>query len=308
MELVKISVVIPTYNPGEDIKFLIEKLYNCGYEIIIIDSSSTDNSLEKIKKYYSDVRIIQISKKDFNHGGTRNIGLYESKGEIIVYLTQDALPIDSDSLQCLTRKLIENKEIGMAYGRQIPYPNTGFFGTFARYFNYPPKSKIKSLNDKNTLGIKAIFASNSFAAYKKNVLLQVGGFPSNVILGEDTYVAAKILKLGYKIAYVAEAQVYHSHDYTVWQEFKRYFDTGVFHQREKWLLEEFAKAEGEGLRYVKSEILYAIKNHKAYLLPNIIFRNGIKFLGYRLGRMEKYIPYYVKKRLSMHKEYWDKNY
>jgi len=306
----KISIIIPTYNAGSHINNLFLRLqpylHSEEYEIIVVDSSSTDKTVEVVKSY--GLSPIIIPKTEFNHGGTRNLAALRAKGEILVYLTQDVLPFSEEFIKLLVKPLIDNEAIGLCYGRQIPYSHTSFYGRFARLFNYPKLSMIKSIEDVGELGIKTIFASNSFAAYKKEVLFEVGGFPSNVILGEDTYVAAKIIKKGYKVAYVAEAQVYHSHDYTVWQEFKRYFDTGVFHQREKWLLEEFAKAEGEGLRYVKSEILYAIKNHKAYLLPNIIFRNGIKFLGYRLGRMEKYIPYYVKKRLSMHKGYWDKKY
>ena len=72
---------------------------------------------------------------------------------------------------------------------------------------------------------------------------------------------------GYTLAYVGEAKVYHSHSYTVWEEFKRYFDIGVFHQRENWILNSFGKAEGEGAKYVKSELKFLLKNNAWYLVP-----------------------------------------
>ncbi|WP_342462765.1 glycosyltransferase [Geobacillus sp. FSL K6-0789] len=299
-------MVTPTYNGERYLKHslpILEKyMIDKDYDFVIIDSSSTDKTKELLRKY--DLNIITISKKSFNHGSTRNLGAKLAKGNILVFLTQDAIPT-SNSIENIIKPLIESREVGLAYGRQIPHKDANFYSAFARYFNYPNENSLKSIKDVPYLGIKSIFVSNSFAAYKKDVLFEIGGFPSNVILGEDTYVAAKILKKGYKISYVADAIVYHSHNYSIWQEFKRYFDTGVFHNREKWLLNEFAKAEREGIRYVKSEIAYAFKQKKSYLLPNIIFRNGVRFLGYKLGRMENYIPNFLKSKLSMHKDYWN---
>ena len=99
----------------------------------------------------------------------------------------------------------------------------------ARSFNYPATSRLKGLADAPELGIKVSFISDTFAAYRPAVLKEIGGFPTDVILGEDTYVASKMVLAGWLNAYVADAQVYHSHNYTIVREFKRYFDTGVFH-------------------------------------------------------------------------------
>jgi rhamnosyltransferase len=80
-----------------------------------------------------------------------------------------------------------------------------------------------------------------------------------VIFGEDTVTAGKLLQAGYKVAYVADAPVYHSHSYTAIQEFRRYFDIGVLHIREAWLQEIFGKAGGEGIRFVLSELRYLLR-------------------------------------------------
>jgi rhamnosyltransferase len=303
----KLSIIIPTYNPGILIRNIFETIKSYSQrldsEIIIIDSSSTDGSLDFLEK--ENVKVIRIPKSEFNHGGTRNKAAHLAKGDILVYLTQDAIPVDSHSIEKLIKPLVEDTKIGMAYGRQLPHANADFFGAFARNFNYPEESQIKTLKDVNKLGIKTVFVSNSFAAYRKEYLMEVGGFPTNTILSEDTYVAARMLKKGWAIAYVAEAQVYHSHNYTIIEEFKRYFDIGVFYGREKWILKEFAQAEGEGAKFVLEQLRAIIKEKKYYLIPSFFARNAMKFLGYRLGIYEKIIPLSMKKKISMHKQFWN---
>jgi rhamnosyltransferase len=161
------------------------------------------------------------------------------------------------------------------------------------------------MSDSPKFGIKTAFISNSFAAYRRTALLSVGGFPSNTILSEDTYVAAKMLLAGWKIAYCADAMVYHSHNYGFIEEFKRYFDIGVFHAREPWIRQAFGQAEGEGMRYVRSELKYLwSKDYK--LIPSAILRTILKLLGYKLGFMEQKIPMWLKVHLSMNKQYWNK--
>jgi rhamnosyltransferase len=154
-------------------------------------------------------------------------------------------------------------------------------------------------------GIKTAFLSNSFAAYRVSALKEVGGFPAHVILAEDMIVAAKMLQAGYQVAYAADACVYHSHDYTPWQEFKRYFDIGVLHAKEFWLLETFGAPTGEGKRFVLSEWRYLLK-HALWLLPLSVINTGMKWCGYQMGRHEAYLPEWAKVKLSMYKGYWQK--
>jgi rhamnosyltransferase len=298
----RVSVIIPTYNAEKHLSKLLAKI-NKAYEVIVIDSSSTDRTLEVASQF--NTKLVSINKSEFNHGKTRNLASQYANGDILVFLTQDAIPVDNNSICKLVEVFKTNKNIGVAYGRQIPYDSSSHFGKFARLFNYPQQSKIKTIRDVKTLGIKTVFSSNSFAAYRKDLLEAVGMFPNNVILSEDTYVAAKIIKNGYSVAYVSEAAVYHSHDYSIIQEFKRYFDIGVFYGRENWILREFATAESEGIRFVKEEIQYLIKQRVFHLIPVSIIRNGMKFLGYRLGINEKIIPKKLKKYLSMHSSYWN---
>jgi rhamnosyltransferase len=220
----------------------------------------------------------------------------------LVYLTQDAI-LDSSETIAELLKAFENQEIGAAYGRQLPHVGSTPIEKHARLFNYSGRSSIRTLESREQLGFKSIFISNSFAAYRREALMAVGGFPRDVIFGEDTITAAKLLLAGWKIAYVAEAQVYHSHSYTWRQEFRRYFDIGVLHSREHWLLDEFGHASGEGKRFVLSELRYLWPKH-ILLIPSSLIRTALKLIGYRLGRMEGKLGLAWKRRFSMNRSFW----
>ena len=301
-----VSIIIPTYNAQNYLPTLLEKIKNQSlkeYELIIIDSSSKDETIEIAKEFTDNV--IVIPQNEFDHGGTRAKAAQIAKGEIVVFLTQDALPYDENAIEKII-KIFEDEKVGAAYGRQLSYEDTNLFGKHLREFNYQDNSYIRDKNDISKYGIKTAFLSDSFACYRKSALESIGWFKSDLILGEDTYAGAKLILGDYKLAYVAEAKVYHSHSYTVWQEFKRYFDIGVFHKCESWILESFGKAEGEGMKYIKSEVKYLSENRAWYLLPEWFVRNGMKYLGYKLGQKYEKLPMWMIKKFSMHHRWWNK--
>jgi rhamnosyltransferase len=298
-----VSVIIPTLNAGKLMQELLLALKSqtepC--EILVIDSSSFDNTVEISASF--GAKIIPIKKEEFDHGGTRSLAVGYAGGDILVFLTQDTLPFDRNSL-CNLVIPFEDPEVAAAFGRQLPNTDTSPFGAHLRLFNYPKNSVTRGLADKKVYGIKTPFLSNAFAAYRKSALDQIGGFRDRLILGEDTYAGAKLLLAGYKIAYAADALVYHSHNYTVFQEFRRYFDIGVFHEQERWIIDEFGGAAGEGVKYLRSGIDFLKRTGKKHLLPEFFLRGGMKYLGYNLGRHYDYIPGWLRKRMSMHREWW----
>lgn len=302
-----ISIIIPTYNAQNYlVKLLdsikIQSLKEC--ELIIIDSSSKDDTVKIAKKYTDNV--IVIPQNEFDHGGTRAKAAQLAKGDILVYLTQDALPYNEYTIDNII-KIFKDAKVGAAYGKQISYEDTNLFGKHLREFNYSDNAYIRDRNDISTFGLKTAFLSDSFAAYRKSSLEKIGWFKDGLILGEDTYAGAKLILDNYSLAYVSEAKVYHSHSYSVLQEFKRYFDIGVFHQTENWILESFGKAEGEGMKYVKSEFKYLLDHGTWYLIPEFFVRNGMKYLGYKMGQNYNKLPKWLIKKFSMHHRWWDKN-
>ena len=301
----KIQVIIPIYKPDHKLIELLKKIKEQSIEdipLLIIDSGSNDEYKSEIKNMNCLVKKIDV--KTFNHGGTRQMGadMFPDK-DIYIFLTQDAILANEKSIENIV-KVFDNFNIGCAYGRQLPHKDANLFSSYARLFNYKDKSYIYSMNDKEKYGIKTAFNSNSFAAYRRKALNEIGGFPINTILSEDMYVAAKMLLNKWSVAYCSDAMVYHSHNYTIWQEFKRYFDIGVFHSRESWIKDTFGRAEGEGKKYIISEIKYLIKRNIVLIFPMII-RDIMKFLGFRLGMKERFINKHIKKKISMTKNFWN---
>lgn len=186
-----ISVIIPTYNAVKELEKLLASLrqQNIPCETIVIDSSSTDGTLQVAKQYGASVKI--IDKDAFDHGGTRTLAGKMARGDILIYMTQDALPVDSTSLEKLIEPLTD-RTVGAVYGRQVPRPGASLFGAHLRLFNYPGVSYYRSLTDKNAYGIKAPFLSNSFAAYRKSCLGEIGWFRERLIMGEDTCAGARL--------------------------------------------------------------------------------------------------------------------
>jgi len=242
-----VCLIVPTHNPGPlwpkwMTAVQCQQLIEHG---LVVDSSSSDGT--DFSDLPSHWQCVHIAQADFNHGRTRTMALkYVPEGtEVVVFMTQDALLASSNTLQTLLDAFADPM-VACAYGRQLPNNNATPIAAHARTFNYPSTSRTISMTDQPQLGLKTCFLSNSFAAYRLTDLLALGGFPPDVILGEDMSVAARLLMAGKSMAYVAEACVQHSHNYTLIQEFRRYFDTGVFHARSPWILQAFGEAGGRG--------------------------------------------------------------
>jgi len=300
-----VAVIIPTYQAASYIKPLMESILKQSLQpnyILVIDSSSTDDTVELLKAYAVTVHV--IPKSQFNHGGTRQLAVSLVNADIYVYLTQDAVLAEADSLQKLI-KSFENLQVGAAYGRQLPHEGAGLLGAHLRRFNYPERSELRSLADIRRLGLRTCANSNSFAAYRAIALQAVDGFPSNVIFGEDVYTAARLVQAGWWIAYCAEARVYHSHDYTLAEDGRRYFDIGVFHAQNMWILRQFQSPSRLGRRYVLSELKWCWTRGAYLSCVASIIHSGMKWVSYRLGRQYHCLPNRLRRYFSLNPKYWD---
>lgn len=300
-----VKVIIPTLNAANDWPLFAPALLACVQpeQVLILDSESSDRTVDLARA--AGFQLCSVERAKFNHGGTRQAAAEMlDDADILVYMTQDAVFAGRKSLSNLLAPF-NDPRIGAVCGRQLARPGAQAIETHARTFNYPATSDVRSLASRKKLGIKTVFMSNSFAAYRRSALMSVGGFPAHVIFGEDSVTAARLLLAGYHIAYVADACVYHSHAYSPMQEFKRYFDIGVLHSRERWLLEEFGQANGEGRRFVVSELRY-LWQRCPLQIPSALLRTGMKLLGYRLGRVESQLAPAIKRQLSMHPRFWAK--
>lgn len=300
-----IAVIILTYNAVNTINLLLSKIGQQSFQptkIIVVDSSSTDQTLEKIKKF-PQVKLVTIKKNAFDHGTTRKFATTLIDADFYIFLTQDAIPANKEAFYNLMQAF-NDPRVGCAYGRQLPNPDAAPIASHIRLFNYPAESSVKSLADRDKYGYKTLFNSDSFAAYRKSALLEVDNFPEKTILCEDTYVAAKMLLAGWKVAYQASAEVFHSHNYSLFQYMKFCFDIGVFHKKNPWILENFSGLNSEGFRYFKSELYYCYAKGKYLTIFKSCLKQVMSFVGYKLGKHYQIIPNNFRKKLSLCSFYW----
>jgi rhamnosyltransferase len=224
---------------------------------------------------------INIDKKEFNHANTRNLALnYEA--DFYLFMTQDAMPYDEFLVENLL-KAFENDDVVVAYARQIPYKDADAIEVFARATNYPPNSKIKSKDDLPTMGIKTFFCSDSCAMYRASYFKEVSGFKKDLHTNEDMEFAARAIMDGKKVAYAADAKVYHSHTFTCKDIWKRYRAIGKFFTENNWILKEVAKyhkAESTGINQALRELKYLLKE-SPWSIPRSCLHSLIKFIAFK---------------------------
>lgn len=295
-----IGVAIFTLNAKEHLPFCLPPLLNSPLKpkVLVVDSASTDGTGELAKEMGADV--LHIPKGSFNHGLTREKARLALGTDIVVMVTQDAYAENKETLEKLIEP-IRSQKAALSYGRQLS-KSEDIFESFPREFNYPKESHIRSFEDQDLYGSYINFFSDSFGAYSNATLDEIGGFPE-CLLGEDAIVCAKLLQKGYRVAYVAEAKVFHSHSYTALQEFKRYFDTGLVRAEFAPLLQAGGSDEKRGSKYAYA-FLKALKGKSYLLLPKGFLHLGAKFAGYKLGTLARNWPTFLKKSFSSQKYYW----
>jgi rhamnosyltransferase len=280
--IMKITLIIPTLNAGHCLGNLLSGLREqdtAPVEIIIIDSSSEDNTVRIAESFGG--KTIVVPRKSFNHGKTRNVAAREAKGDVLAFMTQDALPFDNSLLRVLTAPLGQ-PDIAATFGRQIPKPDAPLPEVFARAFNYPDVPSVKGISDTGEYGIKTFFFSNVCSAIKRDLFFKAGMFPENIRLNEDMLLAAKFMISGYKVSYVPEAKVFHSHNFSLLNQFRRYYNIAASLRRNSWIL-EYARPEGEGIRFMKEQASFLLKHRGYRWIPYVFLDSLAKYAGYRMG-------------------------
>ncbi len=318
MDTRTIDVIIPVCKPGP----VFEKLIN-GLErqtkrpsrIILMNTEKAWWDAAPIEREHYEngqtpegipVLLCHIRAEAYDHGGTRDFAARLSNADILVFMTQDAVPADEYLLENLTASL--SGRTAAAYARQLPQEGCRFLEKYTRSFNYGSASRLKTKEDLDILGIKTYFCSNVCAAYVRDIYLKQGGFEKKTIFNEDMIYAAGLIQSGYEVSYEAQARVIHSHNYSALQQFHRNFDLAVS-QSDHAEIFDAVPSEKEGIRMVMSTVSYLIRVGKAYLIPELIWQSGWKYLGYFLGKRYRHLPKKIVLCCSMNKKYWqDKNF
>lgn len=306
MNDVRVSVVIPIYKPDKEmLKTQISMLMSQTIkpvEIIIVHTAPSEDMADI--KQISTVKYYAISKKEFDHALTRDKALRRSTGDLVMFLTQDAVIRNEHLIEELV-KPFENKMVAITYARQLPREKADYIEKYTRLFNYPPHDIVKSKQSIKTLGIKAYFCSDVCSCYKKGVYLTLGGFASPAIFNEDMVMAYEAITNDYLVYYASHAQVVHSHSYTFKEEFKRSFDMGVSQKDFEYVFESVS-SEKEGVGYVKTLTLKLLRSARFNLIFKLFVSCVSRYLGYLSGRNYKKLPMRLVRKLSNDPGFFDR--
>jgi len=239
----KASVFIPTLNGGELLKRVIERVKEQVapwlFEIVVIDSGSTDGTLEWMKADPM-VRVHEICKSEFQHGKTRNLGVSLSEGENIAFLTHDALPVNKNWLYNLVTTLENFPNSAGVFGKHLPYPDADAFTKRDLENHFKIFDELPVCVDKNTnLELynkkdlswkqKLHFYSDNNSCMRRSVWEKIP-YPE-IDFGEDQAWAWEIIEAGYGKVYARDAVVYHSHDYCPEETFRRCLEEASFFRK-----------------------------------------------------------------------------
>ena len=286
MKNIDISIIILTKNEVKNIENCLNEVFSqhCPFniEVIVIDSGSTDGTIEAIQKF--PVRLIRIKPVQFHHAITRNYGASLAKGEILVYLGGDACPCNNIWLSKLI-SCLDEMNVAAVYGKQIPSHGINPVNQFRLSWNYGERKIIKSHINIQSYGTRAYYFSTVNCAIRKSIWEKFN-FPENVPVYEDNAFIKNVINTGYKVVYEPEAQVYHGHNYSIPEILQRYFDTGFIYnylgvfERSK----ENNKINKEGILYLKKGISYLFDNGHFYWIPYFILYTALGFVGLNLGK------------------------
>lgn len=295
------SIIILTKNAGERFRNLLISLNNQSFrrfEIVIVDSGSTDDTLDVAKKF--GCKIHRIRPEEFHHSRTRNLGAELASGDYLIFITQDAMPLDGQFLESIIISIQQDNVAGV-YGRQIAYPDANPIEKFFYNYFYPSERKVISLQDYESLTefyVSNVFISDVCSAIKKEVWGKIG-FDESIIMAEDKKWAIDVLRAGYNLVYEPEAVVYHSHKYSIVSGFKRRFDDGVAMKQ----ICDSGGGTSKGMDYLVNEMRYLLRRHKKWV-PYALVYDFARFAGFGLGRNYKRIPGPLRRRVSKHKDWW----
>lgn len=300
----EVDVLIPVYRPDGKLTELLKRLKMQNYPIhrVILMNTEEKHFPAELTGIWDRVEVYHLAKEEFDHGGTRDRGVRMSTADLVICMTQDAMPADETLIEELV-KPFDDPEVWAAYARQLPNEDCREVEKYTRSFNYPEQSMVKTKEDLDRLGIKTFFCSNVCAAWRREKYLELGGFVKHTIFNEDMILAGTMIKQGGKIAYCAKAKVIHSHNYSAFQQFHRNFDLAV---SQTMYPEVFGgiRSESEGIKLVKKSLSYCIKIGKPWLMIQVVTQSAGKLLGYKMGQRYRSLPMWLILRCTMSPSFW----
>jgi rhamnosyltransferase len=299
-----ISVILLTKNGGDLFGEVLDALFRCDgiadAEVLVIDSGSTDATLDLVSRH-PEARLYRIPPEEFGHGKTRNLGVRLARGQVLVFLVQDATPAP-DFLTRL-RAPLARPQVAGAYARQLPRPWSNPAERLFLGHVYPDAPGIRSLSAEAPHGIRSFFFSNVASAIRRSVWERIP-FDETLIMSEDQQWAKQVVLAGHEIVYEPAAVVLHSHNYPLRDLFRRNFDSGcslvgISH-------DPLTRLAAEELAYVVRGVRSLVCAGEVSWIPYFLLYEGTRALGFSLGQRSHQLPAWIRRSLSLHRYHWDR--
>ncbi len=301
-----ISVVIPVKNGGMDLVRCIDAIARQRVEeqveVVVVDSGSSDGSAERARRLGALVH--HVPPDEFHHGGTRNLGVELSRGETLVFTSQDAVAASENWLALLTAPLGGKATAGV-YGRQLPHEDASPPERYFLDFLYGPTARTQRMAERGHLTFEETLFSNVNSAIPRDVWERFP-FAEDVVMSEDQEWSRRVLLAGMSVVYEPDASVHHSHAYSMRDAVRRFFDSGVSAER-SYASDDRASGRAlrkAGLTYATGELRWLWNTEQRRWIPYVAAYELAKFVGLQLGRRHRLLPTAVKTRLSGYPNYW----
>ena len=299
-----LEIVIPVYKPGDELRSLLKRLerQTCPPLKVHLMHTLSGEPLPELSDIGLDVEVHPLERDEFDHGGTRDLGMSFCTADVVMFMTQDAMPANERLTQILLDSF-EDERCAAAYARQLPRPEHGVIEGFTRRFNYPGEDRVQSTETLEELGIKTYFCSDACAAYRRDLYYEAGGFEKPCIFNEDMLLCYRLISAGYTVCYRADAHVIHSHRYTPLQQFHRNFDLGVSQAQHPEIFSSVSST-AEGTKLVGHTASFLLRRGRILSVFYLVVLSGMKWLGYKSGLMYKHLPLRLIRLFSMNQSYW----
>lgn len=305
-----IDLIIPVYQPDkrflEMVEIMCEQTLPINKIIIMNVEQKYFDRLVYSKKFMDQHRNLEVrhsSKKEYDHGKTRNSGVKLSDADYFMVMNQNTLPSGHEVVQKLYDALKADPTVAVAYARHISMESVKEYEKFVRRYYYSEDSSVRSLKDADTLGWQAFMNSNVCAMYDRKKFDELGGFLNHVIANEDILFASKALHEGYKIAYVADAVTLVTEEFSEKEQEKMAFDAAVSMMKhpETFNIEEI-KDEHKKL----DKLVINHLRRSGYRSEVMEFKRlaRAKKRGFARGLKYKKISLYDTPKYSANPEYW----
>lgn len=284
----KVALIVKTFNAQPHLDRLLAAIARQSLEpnrFLAIDSGSTDGTPAVLAEFGAEVYTIPANR--FDDALHRVLDRLIETHQFVILLDQDAIPVREEAFANLL-DVFSDSSIGLVYGRQLPRDVATAIEAHSVFFSFPDESSIRSLTDRQRLGMKTIFCSNAFAAYRTATLSEVDVVLADILGSEDQTIAGRMLLEDWKLAYSTQGTVIHSRGHTIWQDCCRQFQVGVSHANNRWLLNEFARTEWQQrLCFLRSEAGY-LASCAPELIPLALLRAVVNLAAYELGFASRY--------------------